>query len=790
MSASNTCNINDAKTSTRNAHNMNEIIENNKKDLNSLPSENNTTTSCECKSCCTPSSVSTPHDHADGHTSSSVASPHDQSSCCTLHVAINPHDHKCCCSSCNEGILTETAEATETAMISNPTCGCPYCDQDHSENSILQNLGKRHPFCALILSNGARLISGTVLFIAGILTQKNTTVTLIFFIASALIAGIDVMWSAFKGIFSGRLFSEHFLMTIAAVGALIIGKPAESSAVMLFYLLGSSLEERATVKTSQSIHALADLRPRIAHCIQEDGSIIDHTPCELQPGDRIRVFAGERVPLDGILESNLAQLDYSALTGESLPKLIEEDGEILAGAINGHNAVDIRVTRNEHDSAITRILDLAQRASLRKTKIETFTARFARVYTPIVVILAALLAFLPPWLIPGATLNEWGYRALSFLVISCPCALIISVPLAFISGMGNASRRGILIRGSMSLEALNDTATCVFDKTGTLTTGHFTVRRIVTANDISKEQLTYYTALAEQYAGHPIAEAIRNLRPDLLGRVPCSVEEWAGKGIRTKIDKKDVLAGNRAWLEENDVFVPDDAGETLGATLVHVALDKIWIGTFYVEDTLRATAKKAIHRLRELGVSRIVIFSGDTHDVTFETGRRLDADAAFGSMMPEDKLKHLDQERSATKGKTIFVGDGINDAPALRLADVGIAMGGLGTDAAIESADVVVMTDELNRIPDAVAIARKTMRIVRQNVVFILLIKISLLLLSAIGFSALWAAIFADTGVMALSVLNALRASRCRSISPLDQGKDQRFAKSLCDVRKTEPASF
>ena len=768
---------------------MNEKIENHKKDLDTLPSAKSTTTSCDSRSCCTPSSVSTPHDHATGHESPSATAPHDHSSCCTPHVATNPHAHGCCCSSCNEGVLTQTTEAAETAMISNSTCGCPYCDHDHSENSILQNLRKRHPFWALLLSNGARLISGTVLFIAGILTQKNPTVSLVFFITNALIAGIDVMWTAFKSLFTGRLFSEQFLMTIAAIGALIIGKPAESSAVMLFYLLGSSLEERATQKSSRSIHALADLRPRIAHRIKDDGSIVDHAPCELQPGDRIRVFAGERVPLDGMLESNLAQLDYSALTGESLPKLIEKEGEILAGAINGHNAIDILVTRNEHDSAITRILDLAQRASLRKTKIETFTARFARVYTPIVVILAALLAFLPPLLIPGATLAEWGYRALSFLVISCPCALVISVPLAFISGMGNASRRGILIRGSTSLDALSDTATCVFDKTGTLTTGQFSVRRTVTALGISEEQLTYYAALAEQYASHPIAEAIRNLRPDLMGNLPCSVEERAGKGVLTKIDEKEVLAGNRAWLEENDVFLPEDQDSTVGATLVHVALNKIWIGTFYVEDTLRKTAKEAVQRLRELGVARIAIFSGDTHDVTLETGRRLGADAAFGAMMPEDKLKHLDDERNASKGKTVFVGDGINDAPALRLADVGIAMGGLGTDAAIEAADVVVMTDELNRIPDAVAIARKTVRIVRQNVVFILLIKISLLVLSALGLSALWAAIFADTGVMVLSVLNALRASRCRSISPLDQGEDQRFDGSRSDIRKTEPAS-
>ena len=773
MSASNTCNINDAKTSTRNAHKMNVIIENNRKYLDSLPSVNSATTSCDGKSCCTPSSVPTSHDHADGHASPSVTAPQDHSSCCVPHVATNPHTHECCCSSCDEGVLTETTETPEIAILSNSTCGCPYCDHDHSENSLLQKLRKRHPFWALLLSNGARLIFGTIFFIGGILTHKNTTASLVLFIASALVAGIDVMWTAFKSLFTGHLFSEQFLMTIAAIGALIIGKPAESGAVMLFYLLGSSLEERATQQTSRSIHALADLRPRIAHRIKEDGSIVDHAPCELQPGDRIRVFAGERVPLDGILESNLAQLDYSALTGESIPKLIEEKGEILAGAINGHNAVDILVTRNEHDSAITRILDLAQRASLRKTKIETFTARFARVYTPIVVILAALLAFLPPLFITGATLTEWGYRALNFLVISCPCALVISVPLAFISGMGNASRRGILIRGSTSLDALNDTATCVFDKTGTLTTGQFTVRRIVSADSIPEEQLTYYASVAEQYASHPIAEAIRNLRPDLLGEMPCSIEEWAGKGVRAKIGEKNVLAGNRAWLEENSVFVPDDTGATLGATLVHVALNNIWIGTFYIEDTLRASAKEAVQRLRELGVSRIAIFSGDTQNVTLETGRQLGVDAAFGAMMPEDKLKHLDNERSVTKGKTIFVGDGINDAPALRLADVGIAMGGLGTDAAIEAADVVVMTDELNRIPDAVAIAHKTVRIVRQNVVFILLIKISLLMLSALGLSALWAAIFADTGVMALSVLNALRASRCRSISPLDQAKDR-----------------
>lgn len=724
MSASNTCNINNAKSAIRN--------------------ENNTR---ETNTHFTPA-VSHDHDHIDCCGSSSTSTPHDH--------------HTSCCSSCDEEALTEAA-------LLSSSCGCPYCDDDQSENAFIRDLKKRHPFLAVLLSNRARLISGTVFFIAGMLMQNNSATALAFFIVSSLIAGADVMWAALKGIFSGRLFSEHFLMTIAAIGALIIGKPAESSAVMLFYLLGSSLEDRATAQTSRSIHALADLRPRIAHLITEDGSVVDYAPHELQPGDRIRVYAGERVPLDGLLESNQAQLDYSALTGESLPKVIEEGNEILAGAINGPSAVDIHVTRNEHDSAITRILDLAQRASLRKTKIETFTTRFARVYTPIVVILAALLAFLPTWLIPGATLAVWGYRALNFLVISCPCALVISVPLAFISGMGNASRRGILIRGSTSLDALSNVTTCVFDKTGTLTTGQFSVCRIVAAEGISEEQLTYYAALAEQYASHPIAEAIRIFRQDLIGKVPCAVEEWAGKGVRAKIEEKELLAGNRAWLEENSVRVPADAELAHGATLVHIALDKIWIGTFYVEDTLRSTAKEAIHRLRELGVSRMAIFSGDTHDATTEVGRRLSVDAAFGSMMPEDKLKYLENERDASKGKTLFVGDGINDAPALRLADVGIAMGGLGTDAAIEAADVVVMTDELNRIPDAIAIARKTVGIVRQNVVFILLIKTTLLLLSALGLSALWAAIFADTGVMVLSVLNALRASHHRALSPIDQ---------------------
>lgn len=684
--------------------------------------------------------------------------------------ATHSHDHSSCCTSCAEKNISETHETT----LLNSTCGCHYCDDNHSENGILQYLKERHPFWAVLLSNGVRLISGTIFFIAGMATQKTPTLSLVFFIISALIAGIDVMWVAFKSIFAGRFFSEHFLMTIAAIGALIIGKPAESSAVMLFYLLGSSLEERATTQTKRSIRALADLRPKIAHCIQEDGFIIDIEPHELQPGDRIRVYSGERVPLDGKLESNPAQLDYSALTGESLPKLVKEGEEILAGAINGASAVDILVTRNEHDSAITRILDLAQRASIRKTKIESFTARFARVYTPIVVILAALLAFLPTWFIPGATLAVWGYRALSFLVISCPCALVISVPLAFISGMSNASRRGILIRGSTSLDALSDTTTCVFDKTGTLTTGHFSVRYIVAADNISKEHLTYYTALAEQYARHPIAAAIRDLRQDLAGKVPCAIEEWAGKGVRAKIDEKEILAGNRAWLEENNICVPEDADMTLGATLVHVAIDNLWAGAFYVEDTLRPTASEAINRLRALGVSRIAILSGDTDDATSALGQRIGVDAAFGSMMPEDKLKHLERERETAEDKTVFVGDGINDAPALRLADVGIAMGGLGTDAAIEAADVVVMTDELNRIPDAVAIARKTVRIVRQNVVFILLIKATLLLMSALGLSALWAAIFADTGVMVLSVLNALRASRCRSIPPLDQVTERR----------------
>ncbi len=661
----------------------------------------------------------------------------------------------------------------------------------------------------IVTSSKVRLVIAVLFFIAALIirSRAHESLSLYFFIASYLVAGTGVIWQALRSAVRGNIFSEHFLMTIATVGAFVIGEYAEGCAVMLLFLLGSELEDRAVDRTRRSIDALRNIRPEIAHRVV-NGETIDSDPCSVQPGEQILVYPGERVPLDSKLLSDSAFLDYSALTGESRPIEKERGEEILAGAINGSHVLTLETLRDEQHSAVMRIMRLADEAEQKKAKIESFTARFARVYTPIVVILALLLAFLPSLLGSGQALSVWVYRALNFLVISCPCSLVISVPLAFIAGMGIASKRGILIRGSQYLEALADLDTIVFDKTGTLTTGEFSITHIESSGVFSQRDFIQLIADLESHSNHPLALAISKLKSEtaidtslateaghnVKDEIPVfmtlnasskkellldekehlpgesdltDIQEIAGHGMSALLAGKRILIGNKKLLDSYGVHLPASTIERPSSTLVYVAFDGAWAGTLYAEDTLRHGAGDAVRRLREKGSTRISILSGDRKENVEATARELGTDDVYSQLLPEEKVHYLERILGETKGRTAFVGDGINDAPVLRLADIGIGMGALGSDAAVEAADIVIMTDQLERIPDAVSIASQTRSRVRENVIFILLVKGLLLALGAFGITTLWAAVFADTGVMLLTVLNALRASYPRGLTKI-----------------------
>lgn len=641
--------------------------------------------------------------------------------------------------------------------------GCGHCGTD--ERFSFERLALRYPRLRGLLSPGWRLAAGAAFFIAALLLGKGEGLSFVLFLAGYLLAGAGVFIQALAGALGGNLFSEHFLMTVATVGAFVIGEYAEGFAVMLLYLAGQELEHRAVDRTRRSIDALNRIRPVIAHRVTPSGTE-DLSPASLAPGERVLVFPGERVPLDGRLEKEGGQVDYSALTGESRPLFLAKGEEVLAGAVNGTTLLTLTVLRNEADSAVMRIMRLAEAAGQKKTRIELFTERFSRVYTPLVVFLALAVALLPPLLL-AQPFQVWLYRALHFLVISCPCALVISVPLAYIAGLGKASRRGIYIRGSQYLEALANLHTVVFDKTGTLTDGSFTVTDLVTAPGVAPEELTDLAASAEQHSTHPVALAIGRYRetirsadlPSAPLKVPQEVRELAGYGVVALIDGQEILAGNRRLLARYGIrpgIEEEDEGRT--GSPVHLARAGKWIGALYASDRLRPGTHDAIHRLRNQGTDTIALLSGDRKAAALEAGRSIGADLIASELLPEDKVDELDTLKEKAKGHVAFVGDGINDAPVLRLADVGIALGSLGSDAAIEAADVVIMADEPGRIPDAVSVARQTRRRVHENVAAILLVKGVLLALGALGLTPLWGAVFADTGILLLTVVNSLRA--------------------------------
>lgn len=600
-----------------------------------------------------------------------------------------------------------------------------------------------------------RIGAGAVLFALALLLPAEGTLRLAAFIVPYAVVGWDVLWRAVRNITRGQVFDENFLMALATVGAFATGEYPEGVAVMLFYQVGEWFQSYAVGRSRQSIASLMDIRPDYAN-IERDGKLQRVDPDSVAVGDVIVVKAGEKIPLDGVVLEGASAVDTAALTGESLPRDVQPGDDVISGCINKSGLLRVRVTKIFGESTVAKILDLVENSSSKKARAENFITRFARYYTPAVVIAAALLAVVPP-LALGYAWNEWIHRALIFLVISCPCALVISVPLSFFGGIGGASKRGVLVKGSNYLEVLADAEIVVFDKTGTLTKGVFNVTA-VHPDRVSEARLLELAALAESYSDHPISRSLREAYGKELETARVSdVEELSGRGVRAKIDGHTVCAGNDKLMEE--AGVPWHPCHRIGTT-VHVSLDGEYVGHIVISDELKPDAAEAIAELKRRGVRKTVMLTGDAKAVGESVAKELGIDEVHAQLLPGDKVDRVEAllKEKSPRGKLAFVGDGINDAPVLSRADIGIAMGAFGSDAAIEAADIVLMDDKPSKIAVAMSIAKKTLRIVHQNIVFALGVKALVLLLGAAGMANMWEAVFADVGVSFIAILNASRA--------------------------------
>lgn len=606
------------------------------------------------------------------------------------------------------------------------------------------------------------IIGAALLATAVLLNLNNEWLQIALFIISYIIVGGDVVKRAVKNIFKGQVFDENFLMSIATIGAFFIGEYPEGVAVMLFYQVGELFQSYAVGKSRKSIASLMDIRPDYAN-VKKGDELVKVDPDEVQIGDIIVIKAGEKIPLDGKVIEGSSMIDTSALTGESIPREVEVGSDILSGCININGVITAEVTKEFGESTVSKILDLVENASSKKSNSEQFITKFARYYTPVVVIIAVFLAIIPPLVIDGATFSDWIYRALAFLVVSCPCALVISIPLSFFGGIGGASKKGILVKGSNYLEALAETEIVVFDKTGTLTKGVFNVQEIH-PEGVSKEELLELTAYVESYSNHPISLSLKRAYGKEIdnGRIS-DVEEISGHGVIATVDGKKVMAGNIKLMKMMDI--PYFKGELIG-TAVHVAVNNKYIGYIVIADEVKPDSAQAIKELKAANIKQIVMLTGDNKSVGSKVAKELGVDKVYAELLPADKVEKLEElfSQKSTKGKLAFVGDGINDAPVLARADIGIAMGGLGSDAAIEAADIVIMTDEPSKIATAMKISKKTLKIAHQNIVFAIGIKIIVLILSAFGITTMWAAIFADVGVTIIAVLNAFRALNVKNL--------------------------
>ena len=607
-----------------------------------------------------------------------------------------------------------------------------------------------------------KIIISLLLVVISLLLKFDTELySNILYVIAYIIVGYDIVLKAVRNIFKGKVFDENFLMTVATIGAFCIGEFPEAVAVMLFYQIGELFQSYAVDRSRKSVASLMDIRPDYANVYREN-EIERVDPDEVNIGEIILVKPGEKIPLDGIVVDGESMLNTQALTGESVPRKVTVNDEVLSGCINNDGILKIKVSKEFEESTVSKILDLVENASSRKSKSENFISKFAKYYTPIVVIVSVALAVIPPLVIKEALFSDWLYRALSFLVVSCPCALVISIPLSFFGGIGAASKIGVLIKGSNYLEALASAEIVVCDKTGTLTEGVFKVQKIK-AIGYSDDELLRYAAYAEGFSNHPISISLKQAyNKEINEKLVTETQEISGKGVLAKVDGKMVLVGNEKIMKEYNIKF--QKSEETG-TIVYVAINDEFAGTILIADKIKEDSYKAVKLFKNNNVKKVVMLTGDRDNISESVANELNLDEYHAELLPQDKVSWVEKlmTQKSSGGKLIFVGDGINDAPVLALSDIGIAMGGLGSDAAIEAADVVIMTDEPSKIASSVQISKKTMRIVKQNIVFAIAVKIGVLILSAFGVSTMWEAVFADVGVSVLAIVNALRVLRIKN---------------------------
>ncbi len=603
---------------------------------------------------------------------------------------------------------------------------------------------------------GIRIILAFALYLVALMIHFPLEwINQLIYLVAYVIVGWEIVKKAFRNITRGKVFDENFLMTVATIGAFGIGEFPEAVAVMLFYQVGELFQHYAVDKSRKSIASLMDIRPDFAN-VEREGNVQKVNPRDVKIGEIIIVKPGEKVPLDGIVIEGTSSLDTKALTGEALPRDVQEGLQVISGCINLNGVIKIEVTKEYGESTVSKILNLVENASSKKAKSENFITKFAQYYTPIVVFIALILAVIPPLMIPGATFSDWIYRALSFLVVSCPCALVISIPLSFFGGIGGASKMGILIKGSNYLEALANTEIMVFDKTGTLTEGVFEVQK-VKAVDRSEEELLKLTAYAEYYSNHPISLSVKKAyHKEIDEKQILETQELSGRGMVAKIGEQNILVGNEKLMREKQIDF--ETCNEIG-TILYVAVNGKYAGCIVIADKIKPDASNTIKNLKKNHMKQTVMLTGDRKDVGENVAKELGLDQVYTELLPDGKVEKVEAllKEKSEKGKLAFVGDGINDAPVLALADIGIAMGGLGSDAAIEAADIVLMTDEPSKIVDAIQLSKKTMKIVKENIIFAISVKILVLILSAFGLSTMWEAVFADVGVSVIAILNALR---------------------------------
>ena len=600
------------------------------------------------------------------------------------------------------------------------------------------------------------IIISLILFLFSIIVKfQNVWINNVIYIVSYLLVGFKIVKKAIRNIARGKIFDENFLVAIATIGAFGIGEFPEAVAVMLFYQIGELFQDYAVDKSKKSIASLMDIRPDYAN-VNRNSKIEKVNPGEVKIGEIILVKPGEKIPLDGIVIEGNSMIDTSALTGESVPRKASIGDNVLSGCINKNGLLTIKVTKEFGESTVSKILDLVENASSKKSKSEKFISKFAKYYTPIVVIVALLLAVIPPLILKNATVVEWIYRALAFLMVSCPCALVISIPLGFFGGIGGASKIGVLIKGSNYLEMLSNTETVVFDKTGTLTQGVFEVQKIKSIG-ISEEELIKIVAHAESFSNHPVAESVKKAYgKELNKKLISKTEEISGHGIMAIVEDKEVLVGNDKLMKQKNINYEEC--QEIGTTL-YIAINNVFAGYIVISDKIKEDSKLAIEEIKKLNIKNTVMLTGDRKEVGEAVAKKLNLDEVYTELLPDGKVKKVEEllKLKSEKGKIAFVGDGINDAPVLALSDIGIAMGGLGSDAAIEAADIVIMTDEISKISKAIKISRKTMKIVKENIIFAIAVKVIVLILSAVGIATMWEAVFADVGVSILAIINSLR---------------------------------